>query len=165
MGRLSIAFLFGVLSIPAVAQDVASCREFVQQFLAWYVPAAAKGSFDVAMERKPELFSPALLKALKDDAAARKRVSDDIVGLDFDPYLGTQDPSRRYEGRGGEVKDKTCTVEIAPAEAKKSGMAAVLAELVWDGTRWRFANFRYPKEKANLMEILAQLRREREKQR
>ena len=40
-----------------------------------------------------------LLQALRVDSEASAHAKDDIVGLDFDPFIGSQDPANRYEAR------------------------------------------------------------------
>jgi hypothetical protein len=86
-----------------------SARDFVQQFYRWYVPVALskhqESSWDVALRDKKMDFSPELAQALQRDSDAQAKVKDDIVGLDFDPFLNTQDPCQRFElGKVTQVK-------------------------------------------------------------
>ncbi len=41
-------------------------------------------------------FDAELFRLLKEDAEAQDKVPGEIVGLDFDPILNSQDPSKRY---------------------------------------------------------------------
>ena len=166
-----MAFWFAAFSIAgdAVAQvpariDDASCRRFAQAFYDWYAPITQKKlnvpASDVALREKADAFTAELLRALKLDSEAQARTKDDIVGLDFDPFVGGQDPASRYEVRRATVLDGRCSVEVAATKSKDS---PVVAELVSDKGRWRFANFRYPDLKTDLAAVLTQLAEERRK--
>jgi hypothetical protein len=49
------------------------------------------------MEKQGSQFESGLLAALKEDVAAQAAAKGEIVGLDFDPFLNTQDPAESYE--------------------------------------------------------------------
>ena len=150
-------------------QDGSSCRRFVQEFYDWYVPftqANVDGrAMDIALQRKAPLFHPDLARALKIDSAAQSRAKGELVGIDFDPFLGSQDPADHYEARLATMKANKCSVEVRPASpgdtAAKPGKADVVAELSFVGARWEFQNFRYPAVGADLVSVLAGLREER----
>src|SRR5215212_4808372 len=104
MIRKTLLFSFSLLVIPVLGREPMaedSPRQFVQDFYSWYVPIAMKDhkvpAFVVAIKEKPSLFSPQLLKALQNDADAQAKASGEIVGIDWDPFLNTQDPSRQFE--------------------------------------------------------------------
>src|SRR5690349_23671853 len=165
------------ISVPAIAQqpgpaaDAASCRQFAQDFYTWYVPIVHKRlkgpASDVAVQRKATVFSPDLLHALKEDSEAQAKVSDDIVGLDFDPFVGGQDPSDRYDLRNPSLKGDRCTVEIWSTlrghNSPKPTKPDVTAELSHQAGGWQFVNFRYPEDNTDLLSILATLSKERSK--
>jgi hypothetical protein len=54
-------------------------------------------SLQIAMEKQGSQFESGLLAALKEDVAAQAAAKGEIVGLDFDPFLNTQDPAESYE--------------------------------------------------------------------
>ncbi len=100
---ICIAVTFAVGPLCAVGNDasdekVGNARNFVKNFYDWYVPLY--NNFDsrqakndensppmrVAIYRHASLFSPALLKALREDDNAQRRAKE-IVGIDFDPFL------------------------------------------------------------------------------
>ncbi len=153
---------------PARPDDSASCRRFTQAFYDWYVPYLQKElkvpASDIALERKPEVFSPELLRALKEDSAAQARVKEEIVGLDFDPFVGSQDPADRYETRKVTLEGNVCSVEVwgVSAEAGKSAKPDVVAQLTQVKGHWQFLNFRYPMN-ADLISVLGILRKDRQK--
>ncbi len=149
-----------------------SCRDVVQAFYGWYVPKALKDSevpaSDLALKYKAALFSPQLLRALREDSQAQAKAKGEIVGLDFDPFLNTQDPSERYVLGNVSVKDDRCSVEVySVSSGKKSAKAAVVPELVFKGGHWMFVNFHYGKSKRsegeNLVSTLKRLREDRQK--
>ena len=154
---------------PSGQQDSSSCRKFAQEFYDWYLPLSHKSSqqtaWSLAAQRKPEVFSADLLKALKIDSDAAAHAKGDIVGLDFDPFLGGQDPASRYEARGVSWHGDKCSVEISPAapRAAKPPKPDAVAELSLNGAHWQFQNFRYPDPPSDLLSVLAQLRAERRK--
>src|ERR1051325_600832 len=81
--------------------DIRVVQDFVQEFYSWYVPVAAKSrsgrASDLALSSLASAFESSLVRQLKEDSDAQAKVSGDIVGLDFDPFLAAQDPCQRYE--------------------------------------------------------------------
>jgi len=155
---------------------VKSARDFVQEFYAWYVPRALKAhegpAWDLALEYKAHAFSPELLRALKADSDAQAKVSGEIVGLDFDPFLNTQDPCERYEcgtvaKKGGEYWINVYGI----CSGKRSETPDVVVELMPRGDGWEFVNFHYENlikdhpASADLLAILRLLRRDRRESR
>ena len=149
-----------------------SCRDFVQGFYDWYVPVALKGGrvtpVDRALKIKGSAFSPELAQALREDSAASAKVKDEVVGLDFDPFLNTQEPSDRYVVGNVTPKGDTYWVEIyGVTSGKKSAKPDVTPELKFKNGRWIFVNFHYGEvehpEDENLVSILKTLRASRQK--
>jgi hypothetical protein len=148
------------------AQDVQkSCRTFVQGFYDWYVRESDQPTVDASqLAVKQYAFSPELAGQLKEDWAAQAKDPGDIVGLDFDPFIG---------GNGGVLgryvvgkitpKGDHYLVEISVTESgKTSEKPVVVAELTYKGGRWVFVNFHYGAD-GDLLGILKQLREERAK--
>ena len=161
-----------VAQVPAHPEESAACGRFTQSFYDWYVPFTQKRlngpAWNIALQRKADLFNPELLRALKIDSEAQARTKGDIVGIDFDPFVGSQDAAGHYEARRVTWKGGRCSVEVWPASptdrAAKSGNPEVVAELIQDKGHWQFVNFHYPELKTNLVDVLAQLRKDRRKQ-
>src|SRR5207244_1798701 len=102
--------------------------------------------------------------ALKQDLEESAKNPDEVVGLDFDPFLATQDPCERYEVGAATRKGKDFLVEIhGVCAGKKHDKPDVIAELVPKGNSWVFANFRYPTERSDLLKVLKSLREELKK--
>lgn len=166
--------LCSILAVPASSQappkasrsDEASCRRFVQEFYAWYSPQALKEhagrTSDVALRERGSSFSGELLKLLKEDSAAQSK-ADEIVGLDFDPFLASQDPADRYVVGKITRKGNSYWVEVSGiVQGKKSTQPDVVAELVPSQGRWIFVNFHYREgRQRNLQAILKSLAKER----
>ncbi len=163
-------------SLGAQGQDAtsASAREFVQRFYRWYVPVALHdhrgASSDVALRDKKIDFGAELYRALKNDSDAQAKVAGEIVGLDFDPFLNTQDPCQRYELGKITKSGETYLVEVfGICSGKKNAQPDVVAEVRWADSRWQFVNFDYPNlakdypGTANLLATLKLLQAERQK--
>ena len=145
-----------------------SCLRFVQAFYDWYVPLTKKRmnepTFDVVLQKKPDVFNSDLLQALRVDSEASAHAKDDIVGIDFDPFIGSQDPANRYEARNAALLNDKCSVEIwrvSPAAIAKPTKPDVVADVGFDRGHWKFVDFRYPDVKTDLLSVLKTLREER----
>ncbi len=149
-------------------QDSAeSLQRFVQTFYDWYVPIARAShqapAWDLALKQKSTAFSAELARALREDSVAQSKSVGQIVGLDFDPFLNSQDPGNRYEVGGIANKGGTYWVDIF-RKRSDTGIrnADVVAELTFKDGHWFFVNFHYPKG-ADLLGILRLLREARRK--
>jgi hypothetical protein len=160
------------LAQASAGQDEDSCRRFAQAFYEWYAPLTQNrrlktAASDVALRQKPDLFAPDLFRALKADSDAQAKTPDDIVGLDFDPFVGSQDPAKRYRAERTTVQGNKCSVEVrevtSNGKVATSGKPEVVAELIRAGGRWQFTDFSYPELNASLMKVLSQLADDRRK--
>jgi hypothetical protein len=151
-----------------------SCWSFVQGFYDWYVPQTTREqeqirkepSSDLALKYKRDAFSPTLFKALKDDSDAQAD-SDELVGIDFDPFLASQDPDDRYEVQNVTHDGNVCRAEVyGVSSGSKRSSPDVIPELVrWQKT-WRFVNFHYPDlDNSDLLTILREAAEDRQKYR
>lgn len=174
---LSIS-LCTILTLPGSSQapskpsmnDEASCRRFVEEFYAWYLhrvlkDRAGRGS-DFVLREKSSALSGELQKLLKEDSTAQSK-ADEIVGLDFDPFLASQDPADRYVL--GKVVPKGSRYWIdayGVSDGKQRAQPDVLVELMRAEGRWIVVNFHYPRlgQKENLLAILKTLALKRNKQ-
>ncbi len=117
--RCAVAALLGAsmisgwaLAAPAAKPDDASeqsARLFVQRFYDWYLqrvlaaseqqqksPKAKDFGFIDGVRQRPTWFSAELRRLLEEDMVAARRCSSEQVGIDWDPFLETQDPSPAY---------------------------------------------------------------------
>ncbi|MBX3132286.1 MAG: hypothetical protein KF689_02710 [Gemmatimonadaceae bacterium] len=114
--RLATAALAATLLLPSSAQAQDDAKAFVDRFLAVY-----HSQFEQEEERSAEwdpvaavaaFFTPQLARALAEDRAAAVASTEEIVGLDFDPFSNSQDPCETYRtGRSAQRAD-TVMVEI-----------------------------------------------------
>ena len=163
----------GRSSSPAAADsktdkaDITAVQDFVQDFYNWYAPASAsRGSerpADLALHDRPAAFDPALARQLKEDSDAQVKVHDDIVGLDFDPFLSAQDPCRRYEVMNVEANAQHYLVAVrGVGGCEKHDTADVIAEVASVNGAWVFVNFHYPgPDQTDLLTVLKKLRDDR----
>jgi hypothetical protein len=139
----------------------------VRNFYAWYVPAASGSNprgLALVLRHRASLFTNELFRALKEDSDAQARVPDEIVGLDFDPFLASQNPCEQYEVGRAVREGSNYHVEIyGVCSGSRQSKPTIIAELVPKSGSWVFANFRYPREKTDLLQVLRLLREQRRK--
>ena len=149
---------------PKPSEDAISVKKFVQNFYDWYTPRALKADNEMrTLTEKAAMFTPQLRQALIEDRRAQEKVSDEIVGLDFDPFLNSQDPAEKYTVKKVEHKGNAwlATVFGRYKGQKEDTDASVVAQVERTKTGWRFTNFIYGKD--NLLSELKQLKKDREK--
>jgi hypothetical protein len=157
----------------AQARNEQSCQQFVQDFYNWYVAGGPSGgklrtgarAWDDVLRLRPEALSPDLLGLLKDDLAASQASPDEIVGLDWDPFLASQDPSSKFSVESLSVQTDHCNAWVEGIENGKK-RESIGPELIRKGESWVFINFHYkgqsPQDE-NLVSALKMLRDERKK--
>jgi hypothetical protein len=126
-----------------------ACRAAVQRFYDSYARLVheenPRAPWDRAVKAYRTSFDPELRRWLAVDAAARARQPDDIVGLDFDPFLNSQDPARQYRVKRISRSKSGMRVYVHAVYAGKVSPApSVVPELVLRRGRWTFLNFYYP---------------------
>lgn len=162
---LLLAFPCSPQAYATGGQGQESLRNFVQGFYDWYVPKALSNNsgpaWNVALKAKGGYFSRELDLRLQEDSDAQAKSDGDIVGLDFDPFLNSQDPEGGY--RVGVIKQKRGGYWVniddnLPGE--KGGKVVVVAELAYKDGQWQFVNFHYPNG-YDLLSVLKALRENR----
>lgn len=168
---LAIAALFPLLATICCtaiqikrAQPVAttniqseSARHYVSEFYAWYTPIAYNDStsppWSAILTQSKFRFAPQLTKLLSRDISA-KRHCKELVGLDFDPFLNTQDPEPSYVvGNVGQT-GKLFRAEIYAGEFKMRSQPSVIAVLKREDGSWIFVDFDYPNIHTSLASFL-----------
>jgi len=170
--RSSISVVLLVAGASLAAQQAPdsskAARAFVEAFYRWYVPVAAadhQGPADaIAVKQKRTLFSPELYRALKADLDAQAKVSGEIVGLDSDPFLNSQDPCTGFEiGAVTRRRDSFRVQFFAVCDGKRVENPSVLAEVRAATGHWEFINFYDAIGKNNLLATLKILAADRRK--
>ncbi len=150
------------LGVPASDSASRSAARFAQEFYDWYAHQGENAA--AALRDRPALFAPVLLAALRGDVAASAKNPDEVVGLDWDPFLNTQDPCNPY--RVGQVTRRGDTILVAvkgqcPDTAPHAG-PDVIAELGQVSGGWAFLDFRHAADRGSLLQDLATLRQGRD---
>lgn len=146
-----------------------SCREFVQAFYDWYVPLLVHehgdSAYEEVLKQKKNLFSADLHAKLVEDFEAQAKTPGEIVGLDFDPFLNSQDPSEKFIVRKVVLKDSSCFVTLRGLQSGK-WMERVTPQLAMRGGNWQFVDFHYGEsdtaKDSSLLAILSNLKKLRE---
>jgi hypothetical protein len=152
---------------PVQSTRGASCRKFAQEFYTWYRRATEHNGYEAVLTSKSSLLDRPLLRALRADLAAQKRTPGEIVGLDFDPFLNSQDIADAYTAQGVSQRGDRYFVNVfARTGRQNSTRPAVIPELELQHGKWVFVNFHYPGETPrssgdDLLSILRKLRAER----
>lgn len=150
------------------AKVLKSAHNFVDGFYGLYLSKIVDDddlpSPPGAIETEGRLFSPRLRHELKEDFDAQDDAPDDeIVGLDFDPFLNAQDPCDEYEVGDATRRESSYWVAIyGICDGKKHERPDVYAEVAPVKSGWQFVNFHYP-DGGDLLGILRSLRAQRRK--
>ena len=165
IGLVATAILIPFTGMAAAPSETESARKFVQGFYDWYTPHALShksgAAWDLGHTSKKSAFAPALLSALNEDLKASKKVKDEIVGLDFDPFLSSQDPVSHYSVTKVEKRGQAYLASVnGMTGGKPSAKADVIARVEKVKGTWRFTNFMYPSGE-NLLGVLAKLKKDR----
>lgn len=131
-------------------QGSKSCRQFVEAFYGWYIPlwSHSLGEGPTADERavqvRPQAFSTGLILQLSEDNEAQDAADGDLVGLDGDPFTGSQDSDERFILRRVSTKGNRCWAEMHGVwYGKEDATPDVTPELLLKNGRWVFVNFHY----------------------
>lgn len=158
MRRLLALLLF--CSIAGFGSDVSAQRaaapsaseqeamRYVQGFLRRYL-----GQFEETSEREANWnplnviradLSPTLMAALQADRDASIANDEEIVGLDFDPFINAQDVCERYEARAAVRRDSTTDVGVYnTCHWGHPLVPDVIYQLQRRGDRWVIVDLRY----------------------
>lgn len=161
-----IAVSFAIVSFagirPLRAQAPSpSTRVFVTRFYSWYEPLALRDNGEpawrIALKAKRGYFDQLLARRLQEDSAAQDQC-EDLVGLDFDPFLYSQNPAEHYEVGEVRRRGKIYKVEVYRVQAgQRSNKPDVIAGLERKHGRWVFVNF-YSPDGGDLRTVLRALR-------
>lgn len=150
-------------SAPAAAHDDA--RRFVERFLQTF-----HGQFAQDQDRPDDwnpmravepFFTPQLARALAEDRAAAEANTEEIVGLDFDPFSNSQDPCETYRtGRTAQRADTVLVEILGDCHGQIPLIPDAVYLLVRSGSTFAIADIAYP-QGGNLLRILQYLAEQR----
>ena len=143
-----------------------ACQKFVQAFYDWYLSKDGASGTDAVLKRKANLLSSELYRRLKEDRDASEKCEGEICGLDFDPFLNSQDPSAHFKVGTVTRKGSAFWVDVYGVDSGRR-QEHIIPELIQQNGRWVFVNFHYGKNKwtedSNLLKMLKQSQADREK--
>ena len=129
----------------------AGARAFVQGFYDWYAGrmlAASKSKsskgFDFidGIHGRPDSFSLELKRLLDEDYAASRKCPSEVVGLDWDPFLETQDTPGAYVVGQVEKTAQGFRMSIDDRKIPKGERNPVAqADVAFVGRHWMFVDF------------------------
>ena len=155
---------------PSAADSSAAAR-FITEFYAWYASRANVTEEEPAwthiLKERAAALAPPLREALRADSEAQAQAEGESVGLDFDPFLFSQDPCERYEVATLRKNERgSATSFLAEVhgicDGEQQTRPAVVAELVKANGGWVIANVRGAGAGLDLLAVLRHLRRTRE---
>jgi len=159
----SLSILLAVAPVAACSRQkvfaASDAQRAVAEFYAWYSPLA-NDSVDAAMRAvrdRSTLFPQSLVKALRDDSLASAQSTDEVVGLDGDPFLNSQDPCDKYSPTATTSRAGKFFVDVQGAGGCSAHSEAdVIVEVTPVKGRPVFTNFTYsPAARDNLVALLA----------
>jgi hypothetical protein len=144
-----------------------SVRKFVQEFYDWYNAISHKNNQlspdQRAIREQAHIFSADLIEALNEDYRASVKHPEEIVGLDWDPFLCSQELEDRYEAGAVKKQGKNYLVEVYGVTAgKKNREPNVIAEVSRSKGHFIFVNFHSP-HGGDLLSDLKKLKESRKK--
>jgi hypothetical protein len=167
----ALAFAIGLAMTSPVAQadSNALARDAVARFYAWYTPLAAHtpGADLRALRDSRWHFDAALAAALRADVAASGKSPSEVVGLDMDPFLNSQDPCNRYAPTGVRRDGTSRLVDVRGSGGCEAHQTTdVTVRVAFQSDHVVFSNFIYSRKAGDdLRHILVQLAADRSKKR
>lgn len=154
------------MAAEAPGATAASAQAFTQKFYDWYVKQDSQNdnesAEEITLKQKPQFFDAVLMQALKEDLVASAKSPGEIVGLDFDPFMNTQDTCGPYKTGKVTQEGDTYRVEVfGRCAPEKPGQPDVIVALKQVKGSWIFVDFFYPGN-GDLLSVLQELKKERE---
>jgi hypothetical protein len=158
--------MLAVATSSACAQETLSPSQFVERLYDWYVPLTQGKSsgpaWNLVLTQEASSLDLELLRALRADSAAQSQTVGETTGVDFDPFLNTQDPCEHYEVGGLSRRGEVHVVDVhAVCSGTRSDRPVVAVEVVSHSGSWVIRNVRYPDTQGDLLAILGRLAEER----
>jgi hypothetical protein len=145
---------------PRREPETPSASAALQSFYDAYLPVFAQGRLRAFLDDSTTLVAPALRRALIADYQASAADSTQVVGLDFDPFLNSQDPCSVYRVGADSSAGARHLIQVRGICPGDTTLAAV-AVLEQSSHGWELVDLQYPGDTATLQGILARLARDR----
>jgi hypothetical protein len=145
IGAVSIGLVL-LLSMPVSLEAqtqpaIGGPEGFVQEFLDWYV---IQDGWRAVLQQRRFAVHPDLRALLQAEAAAEESADGGLGGLDFDPFLASQDPCDRYRAGTVSRRGGRYLVEISGTCPSSGGMTDAVMELESSDSSWVIVNVHYP---------------------
>lgn len=128
--------------------DSVAARAFTASFYARYFearrgPRQVAPAWHAMLDERSDVLSERISVLLRNERAKWIAAPDGVIaGIDFDPFLGSQDPCDEYEQ--GEVHLRDGVVGIEMRCKRPNASVEVVAELRRSGDHWQILDFYYP---------------------
>jgi hypothetical protein len=143
-----------------------SVRRFVQQFYDWYVPLVVPHrpdqNVDSTVQLRDAFLDTALVRELDEDLAAKKKAPPgELEGINFDPFLNSQDPCPRYVAGLAQRGERDYFVDVRPDCGASAYQPKHFIAVVRPYDRsFRFADFQF--DSTTLRKVLAAFKARRD---
>ena len=152
-------------SIGPIATDAEAIEagKFAQEFYGWY--AIHEYNLQYAVKERPGAFGKEVLAALQADFDASDKSPSEVVGLDWEPFSGSQDPCGPYRVTRISRQGESILVAMRGmcTDAASRSVPDAVAELVHGQGSWQFADIRHGADSGTLRKDLARLDEDRKK--
>jgi len=129
-------------------------RAFYDRYLELVQAPAKTPPWGRAISLDSSSFQPSLAALIQADVAAQAKCKS-LIGLDFDPFLNTQEPASRYEVGAVSQAGVYFDVQVfAVREGARERQPAVIAQVIRANGRLQFSNFLYPDSGTTLLGTL-----------
>jgi hypothetical protein len=145
--------------------DTVAATAFVRHFYAEYAPRAQVSGLaatDSLLLERPALFAPSLLASLQEDAKVRAAAVGEIDGLDFEPFLNSQDPCGNYTvgpatSTQASKPDGVVVFVRAACDRARGPEPGFSVEVALHAGAWQFVNVYYGPPAGDLVALLRRL--------
>ena len=136
-------------------------QAFVSAFYAWYQRPDRPQDVAAVLRAQKDALAPELYRALQADLAASRKNKDEVVGLDFDPFLNTQEDSPALVAGPAAASGGALRVPVT----EPGGKTRVTVEVDCTASACRITNLHYPEASSpddeNLVALLKRLASDR----
>jgi hypothetical protein len=126
------------------SKDLRAAHDFVQGFYDWYTPIGTsmrvrEPAMNIAVRKRSSSIDSTLLRLLRIDVAHQNDSPGYITGIDYDPFLSSNDPCERYNAGSVTVRSNHYRVNVV-GECNPEYPKSFIAVVRKDGKRWLLEN-------------------------
>ena len=132
---------------PILAANAQSAEAATRSFYSWYVPEAmaarSQPAWAKVLRKKPPVLSARLQRKLATDLEKKAHASGMIQGIDFDPFLGGQDPCPRFTIGKIRMERASYLVDVKPICGRGAEQPPITVFLLQAKSRFVIDDVRY----------------------